>query len=112
MLLICRPSSNARPRKLAASTRARAAENRTLQQVSFHQNLCGTGLVALVLPQTLLAASTLSAGPLAVQSTTSEAYDPRRMAADRAEINQLARLMPDLEEDDLFDDGTLSPTVQ
>ena len=47
----------------------------------------------------------------AVQSSTSEAYDPRQQQVDRAEVNQLARMMPDPEEDELFDDGMLSPTA-
>ena len=46
-----------------------------------------------------------------MQSNTYEAYDPRQQEADRAEINQLARMMPDPQEDELFDDGRLSPTT-
>lgn len=47
-----------------------------------------------------------------MQSSTFEAYDPRQQEADRAEINQLARMMPDPQEDELFDDGVLSPSSQ
>ena len=45
-----------------------------------------------------------------MQSSTSEPYDPQQQEVDRAEVNQLARMMPDPEEDELFDDGMLSPT--
>ncbi|KAL3151095.1 hypothetical protein ABBQ38_012964 [Trebouxia sp. C0009 RCD-2024] len=47
------------------------------------------------------------------QSTSSDDYDPRRQEADRSELNQLARMMPDPEEDELFDDGSsemINPT--
>lgn len=45
-----------------------------------------------------------------MQPSTSEAYDSQQQEVDRAEVDQLARMMPDPEEDELFDDGMLSPT--
>ncbi len=33
--------------------------------------------------------------------------EPRRRSVDNAELNQLARMMPDPAEDELFDNGTL-----
>lgn len=58
-----------------------------------------------VLQQLLALAAASQAGPHAVQSTSSDGYDPRRQEIDRAELDQLARMMPDPEEDELFDDG-------
>ncbi len=36
-----------------------------------------------------------------------ETDEPRRRSVDNAELNQLARMMPDPAEDELFDNGTL-----
>ena len=40
-----------------------------------------------------------------VQPVSVEAEDSQRQEVDRAELNQLARMMPDPAEDELFDDG-------
>ena len=37
----------------------------------------------------------------------SQIDEARRRSVDNAELNQLARMMPDPAEDELFDDGTL-----
>ena len=46
-----------------------------------------------------------------MQSSTSEDYELQQQEVDRAEVNQLARMMPDPEEDELFDDGMLHPRI-
>lgn len=107
---ICRPSSNARPRKQAASISARATDQPMMEQVSSQSHLClKTGEPCLLLHFALQA---LFQQVQPMQSGTFEAYDPRQQEADRAEINQLARMMPDPQEDELFDDGVLSTTSQ